>query len=267
MIDPSPPLTQRGSLPPRPFSFGPLYLCLGVFGAWATARHLGIDFQALIWGAGDMAEYIGRFGKPEFVNFPRTATLMAETLAMAVWGTAIAMVLAFILAPLAAKNLSPHPFLYRIARELLNGLRALPDLLFASIFVAALGLGPLAGVLAIGLHSAGFLGKVLAEILERVDAGTYEAVRSTGANFSQLIMWAGWPSALQEATGYGIFLVDRNVRVAAILGLVGAGGIGMELTVAFRLFQYDRAAGLVLIVLLVIASIDYVSDWARRRVR
>ena len=267
MIDPSLTLTERASLPPRPRSVWPLYLCLGLIGAWATAHHLRIDFQALIWGAGDMAEYIRRFGKPEFVNFPRTATLMAETLAMALWGTAIAMTLAVILAPLAARNLSPHPIVYRIVRELLNGLRALPDLLFASIFVAALGLGPLPGVLAIGLHSAGFLGKILAEILERVDPGTYEAVRSTGANFPQLIMWAGWPSALQEATGYAIFLIDRNVRVAAILGLVGAGGIGMELTVAFRLFQYDRAAGLVLVVLLVIASIDYASDWARRRVR
>ena len=267
MIDPSLRLTEPVSPPPRPFSVWPLYLCLGIFFTWATAHHLGIDFQALLWGIGDMTEYIRRFGKPEFVNFPRTATLMAETLSMALWGTAIAMVLAFILAPLAAKNLSPHPILYRFSRELLNGLRALPDLLFASIFVAALGLGPLPGVLAIGLHSAGFLGKVLAEILERVDAGTYEAVRSTGASFSQLVMWAGWPSALQEATGYAIFLIDRNVRVAAILGLVGAGGIGMELTVAFRLFQFDRAAGLVLIVLLVILSIDYVSDWARRRVR
>ena len=267
MIDPTPPLAEQTSLPPRPFSVWPLYLCLGVFGAWGTAHHLGIDFQALIWGAGDMTEYIRRFGRPEFVNFPRTATLMAETLAIALWGTAIALTLAVILAPLAARNLSPHPILYRIARELLNGFRALPDLLLASIFVAALGLGPLPGVLAIGLHSAGFLGKVLAEILERVDAGTYEAVRSTGANFSQLIMWAGWPSALQEATGYAIFLIDRNVRVAAILGLVGAGGIGMELTVAFRLFQYDRAAGLVLVVLFVIVSIDYASDWARRRVR
>ena len=267
MIDRSIPLSTRGSLPPRPLSVKPLYFCLGIFSAWATARHLGIDFQALIWGAADMMEYIGRFREPEFHDFPRVAKLMAETLAMALWGTGIAVVLAFLLAPLAARNLSPHPIIYRIAREILNGLRALPDLLFASIFVAALGLGPLPGVLAIGLHSAGFLGKVLAEILERVDAGTYEAVRSTGANLSQLIMWAAWPSALQEATGYVIFLIDRNVRVAAILGLVGAGGIGMELTVAFRLFQYERAAGLVLIVLLVIISIDYLSDWTRRRIR
>ena len=267
MVNPSLSQTDGASPPPRPFSFWPLYLCLGVFGVWATSHHLSIDFQALIWGAGDMTEYVRRFGKPEFVNFPRVAALMAETLAMALWGTAIAVALAFILAPLAARNLTPHPILYRIAREFLNGLRALPDLLFASIFVAALGLGPLPGVLAIGLHSAGFLGKVLAEILERVDPGTYDAVRSTGASFPQLIMWAGWPSAVQEATGYAIFLIDRNVRVAAILGLVGAGGIGMELTVAFRLFQYDRAAGLILVVLVVIVSIDYASDWARRRVR
>ena len=141
MIDPSLRPTEPASPPPRPFSVWPLYLCLGIFFAWATAHHLGIDFQALLWGVDDMTEYMRRFGKPEFVNFPRTAVLMAETLSMALWGTSVAMVLAFILAPLAAKNLSPHPILYRFSRELLNGLRALPDLLFASIFVAALGLG------------------------------------------------------------------------------------------------------------------------------
>jgi len=169
MVQPHLIQTQLPEPPPRPFPIWPLCVFLGVIGIWSTAHHLSIDFQALLWGAGDMAEYIGRFGRPEIANFPRIAKLMAETLAMAVWGTAMALILALILAPLAARNLSPHPVLYRAARELLNGLRALPDLLFASIFVAALGLGPLPGVLAIGLHSAGFLGKVLAEILERVE--------------------------------------------------------------------------------------------------
>ncbi len=253
--------------PPRPFILWPLYIFLGTATVLGISHHLNIDIQALLWGLGDISEYIGRFGTPELSNFPRVASLMAETLAMAVWGTALAVIIAVILAPLAARNLSPNPILYRTAREALNALRALPDLLFASIFVAALGLGPLPGVLAIGLHSAGFLGKVLAEILERVDVGTYEAMRSVGENFAQIVMWAGWPSALQEAVGYTIFLIDRNVRVAAILGLVGAGGIGMELTVAFRLFQYDRAAGLILVLLIVILSIDYISDWARRLVR
>ena len=267
MVEPQLIQTEVPKPPPRPFAIWPLCIFLGVIGIWSTAYHLSIDFQALLWGVADMAEYIGRFGRPELANFARIAKLLAETLAMAVWGTAMALVVALLLAPLAARNLSPHPVLYRAARELLNGLRALPDLLFASIFVAALGLGPLPGVLAIGLHSAGFLGKVLAEVLERVDSDTYDSVRAAGASFPQLVMWAGWPSALQEAIGYTIFLIDRNVRVAAILGLVGAGGIGMELTVAFRLFQYDRAAGLILVVLIVIASIDYISDWARRRVR
>ena len=253
--------------PPRPLALWPLYLIVAVAAVLGISRHLNIDVQALLWGAEDMAEYLSRFRTPEFSGFTHIAKLMAETLAIAVWGTAIAVFLAVILAPLAARNLSPHPIVYYTVREALNGLRALPDLLFASIFVAALGLGPLPGVLAIGFHSTGFLGKVLSEILERVDAGNYDAMRSVGANFPQLVMWAGWPSVLQEAIGYTIFLIDRNVRVAAILGLVGAGGIGMELTVAFRLFQYDRAAALVLVVLAVIVTIDYFSDWARRNVR
>jgi phosphonate transport system permease protein len=255
------------ALPRKPRSALPLWLAALIAGFTLVTRDLDIDYQALAWGAADIGEYLGRFGTPDFSRLDRYFVLMLETLAMAVWGTALAFAGAFAIAPLAARNLSPHPLAYRAARELLNFLRAMPDLLFAVVFVAALGLGPLPGVLAIGLHVAGFLGKVFAENLERVDPGAYEAVRASGANFVQTVMWAGWPSALQETIGYTIFIVDRNVRVAAILGLVGAGGIGFELTTTLRLFQYDRTAALVIVIVVTVLAIDYLSAWARKRVR
>jgi phosphonate transport system permease protein len=260
--DPAPP-----PLPRKPRSAFPLWLAALIVGFTLATRDLDIDYQALAWGASDIGEYLSRFGTPNFSRLDRYAALMAETLAMALWGTALAFTGAFVIAPFAARNLSPHPLVYRAARELLNFLRALPDLLFAVVFVAAIGLGPLPGVLAIGLHVSGFLGKVFAENLERVDPGAYEAVRASGANFLQTVMWAGWPSALQETIGYTIFILDRNVRVAAILGLVGAGGIGFELTTTLRLFQYDRTGALVIVIVVTVLAIDYLSAWARKKVR
>ena len=165
----------------------------------------------------------------------------------------------------AARNFTPHPSLYYISREFLNFTRALPDLLLALIFVAAIGLGPLAGALALGIHTAGFLGKFFAESLEQIDKGVCEGVAATGANFPQMVMYAGWPSILREALGYVLYIFDRNVRMAAVLGLVGAGGIGLALHDTLRLFNYDQAAALILIILLTILVIDYLSAWLRKK--
>ena len=254
-------------LPRKRVNAFPLWLAALAALFVVVTRDLEIDFRALAWGAADMGEFLGRFETPDFSRLSRYLMLMGETVAMGLWGTALAFLGAFVIAPFAARNLSPHPLIYRVARELLNFLRAMPDLLFAMLFVAAMGLGPLPGVLAIGMHVTGFLGKVFAENLERVDPGAYEAVRVSGAGFLQTVMWAGWPSVLQETVGYTIFILDRNVRMAAILGLVGAGGIGFEIKTTMGLFQYDQAAALILVVGTTILAIDYLSAWARRKVR
>ncbi|MDO8777801.1 MAG: ABC transporter permease subunit [Burkholderiaceae bacterium] len=142
---------------------------------------------------------------------------------------------------------------------------AMPDLLLALIFVTALGLGPLPGALALGVHTAGFLGKFFAESLERVDKGVCEGVASTGANFAQMVMYAGWPSILREALGNVLYILDRNVRMASVLGLVGAGGIGLALHDTLRLFEYGQSAALILVILATILLIDYASAWLRKR--
>ncbi len=254
-------------LPRKPANLFPVWLTLALAAFYAATRHLEIDFQAVAWGIGDMREYFARFSAPDFTDLGRFTALMLETVAIAVWGTALAFVGAFVFAPFAARNLAPHWIVYRVAREILNFLRAMPDLLFAVVFVAAIGLGPLPGVLALGLHTTGFLGKVLAEHLERVPPGAYDGVRASGAGFLQTVMWAGWPSILQETIGYTVFIIDRNVRVAAVLGLVGAGGIGVEMMTALRLFRYDRAGALIIVILVTILAIDYLSAWLRRKVR
>ena len=144
---------------------------------------------------------------------------MLQTLVTAFWGTTLAFIIAAIVAPYAARPLTPNAVAYRCAKELLNFMRAMPDLLLALIFVSSMGLGPLPGVLALSVHTAGFLGKFFAENMERVPAGKYEALSAVGAGFTQKIVFAAWPSMLRESVGNTLYIFDRNVRMAAALVL------------------------------------------------
>ncbi|WP_367025717.1 phosphonate ABC transporter, permease protein PhnE [Methylococcus sp. ANG] len=254
-------------LPPKPRNLFPVWLALLMALMYVIVWDLEISFETLLYGLEDMEEYFRRYGAPDFSNLSRYIELMGQTLATALWGTVFALLVAFFLAPLAARNLAPHPGVYRLARELLNFMRAMPDLLLALIFVSALGLGPMPGALALGVHTAGFLGKFFAESLERVDKGTYEGVAATGANFPQLVMYAGWPSILREAAGYTLYIMDRNVRMASVLGLVGAGGIGLALHDTLRLFDYGQSAALILVILVTIVVIDHLSAWIREKLQ
>ncbi|HCS44018.1 MAG TPA: phosphonate ABC transporter, permease protein PhnE [Pseudomonas sp.] len=253
------------ALPPRPFNPIPAVIA-GVFLIGALfVLHLELSVESLEYALQDIAEYFSRYGQPDFSDLPHYLYLLLQTLATALWGSAIAFVGGFVLAPLAARNLTPNRFCFNLVREFLSVLRATPDLLLALFFVAAIGLGPLPGTLALGLHTMGFLAKFMAEGLERVPAGTYEGVRATGAGPMQVLFYAGWPSISRETVGYALYILDRNVRMSSVLGLVGAGGIGQALYDALRLFQYGRSAALIVILLVTIVAIDALSGWARQR--
>lgn len=252
-------------LPSKPYNPLPIWAVSTLGVLWLIVWDLDISFEVLAYGFQDIAEYFSRYVNPDFTNLSRYLILMGITLATALWGTVLALLVAIVLAPLAARNFSPNPLAYRLAREALNFMRAMPDLLLALIFVAALGLGPMPGALALGVHTAGFLGKFFAESLERVDKGVCEAIASTGANYLQRVMYAGWPSILREALGNLLYIMDRNVRMASVLGLVGAGGIGLALHDTLRLFDYDQSAALILVILATILMIDYASSWLRGR--
>ncbi|MCL2932777.1 MAG: phosphonate ABC transporter, permease protein PhnE [Trichodesmium sp. MAG_R03] len=253
-------------LPPAPRNWIPLWISLAIFFIGAMIWHLGLSFGSVIMGIDNICEYLSRYLNPDFTDGPRYLMLMVQTLAIALWGTVLAFIASFLLAPLGANNLSPHPVIYQLTRELFNFLRAMPDLMLALIFVIALGLGPTSGILALGVHTAGFLGKFFAESMERVTVDIYEGVRSTGANLSQVVMFAAVPSILPEMVGYTLYIFDRNVRMASVLGLVGAGGIGLELHDNLRLFRYNQSAALILIILGSLVMIDYLSSWIRRRI-
>jgi len=263
-LQPNKPISAQ-PLPPKPRNLLPFWLALILLVLWLIVWHLDISFETLAYGVADMAEYFSRYGQPDFSHLSRYLALMGVTLATAFWGTVFALLVAFVLAPLAARNFTPNALSYRLARETLNFMRAMPDLLLAMIFVATLGLGPMSGALALGVHTAGFLGKFFAESLERIDSGVYEGVAATGANFPQRVMFAGWPSILRESLGYTLYILDRNVRMASVLGMVGAGGIGLELIDTLHLFNYNQASTLILVILITILIIDYASAWLRKR--
>lgn len=252
------------SLPPKQKNWLPLWLSLTLALLWLIVVDIGVEFNDLLYGVEDIAEYLSRYGTPDFSNISSYLYLMLETLLTAFWGTTLAFIIAATLSPYAARPLAPNALAYRIAREVLNFMRAMPDLLLALIFVSSLGLGPMPGVLALAIHTAGFLGKFFAENMERVPPGKYEAVSAVGAGFTQKIVFAAWPSMLREAVGNTLYIFDRNVRMASVLGLVGAGGIGLELHDSLRLFKYNEASALIILILVAIIAIDNVSSWLRK---
>lgn len=197
--------------------------------------------------------------------YPRIIDAVIETIQMAIVGTSLALVLSAPFAVMAARNISP-PALYGLTRLFLNANRAIPDLIFALIFVAAIGLGPFAGVLALGIGSIGFMSKVWAEAIEAIDPQQVLAVKATGARRAQTIVYAVAPQALPMIASYSLLLFESNVRSATMLGLVGAGGIGFELQKFMGLFQYQNLLGAVLIIIVVVTIIDRASDRIRKSI-
>jgi phosphonate transport system permease protein len=197
--------------------------------------------------------------------YPEIIDAIIETIQIAIVGTSLAIVISAPFAILAARNIS-HPVIYGLTRFLLNTNRAIPDIIFALIFVAAVGLGPFGGVLALAIGSVGFMSKVYAESIEAIDPQQVLAVRATGAGRLQTIIYAVAPQAMPMIASYSLLLFESNVRSATILGIVGAGGVGFELNKYMALFQYTHLTGALLIIILVVTVIDRVSDRIRTRI-
>jgi phosphonate transport system permease protein len=197
--------------------------------------------------------------------YPVIVNAIIETIQMAIIGTSLAIVISAPFAIFAARNIAPPP-LYGITRLLLNANRAIPDLIFALIFVAAVGLGPFGGVLALAIGSIGFMAKVYAEAIEAIDPQQVQAVRATGAGRLQTIVYAVVPQAMPMIASYSLLLFESNVRSATMLGIVGAGGIGFELQKFMSLFQYQALTGALIVIIIVVTVIDRASDRIRRSI-
>src|SRR5712675_2122563 len=191
--------------------------------------------------------------------------MLGETLLISYVGTLTGAVFAFALNFFAAENTSPAPWLRFTVRRLLEFARTVPGIVFALIFVIAFGLGPMAGVLAIAIHSTGALGKLFSEIVENADMKPVEGVRSTGASWLSCMRFAVLPQVGAGYASYALLRFEVNVREASVMGFVGAGGIGQELVVAVRKFYYSDVSAILLMIIVTVFVIDIGTGWARGR--
>jgi len=214
-----------------------------------------LDSGARVWT--DVAEW--------FWGWRKWLKLLGETLLISYIGTLIGAVNAFLLNFLAAENTSPLPWLRFVIRRLLEFARTVPGIVFALIFVIAFGLGPMAGVLAIAIHSTGALGKLFSEIVENVDMKPLEGVRSTGASWVSCMRFAVLPQVIAGYASYALLRFEINVREASVMGFVGAGGIGQELVVAIRKFYYSDVSAILITIIVTVFIIDIATGWLRGR--
>jgi phosphonate transport system permease protein len=224
------------------------------------------DAQRLIEGVPALAQLFREMVPPDFSRLPHWLKPLLDTLAMSVAGTVLAVVLSLPLALLSAANTSPHPVVYQCCRVVLSFLRSVPEIIMGIIFVAAVGFGALPGVLALGMHSVGMVGKFYAEAIEHVDPQAIEAVRAAGASPFQVITHAVMPQVLPQLADITIYRWEYHFRASAVLGIVGAGGIGFELQKFMSLFQYRQLTGALIVIIIVVTVIDRVSDRIRKSI-
>lgn len=249
-----------------------LWLGVGVLMVWATFD-TELSLHKLVAGFGDSWRYIfgsadrpgSGFFPPDFRRLGEYFDQMLLTLKMALWGTAMAVVLALPLSYLAAANTAPHPLVYQTTRRLLDFMRGLNEFVLALIFVAAVGLGPFPGILALAVHTAGVLAKLFAEGIEAVDGGQLEAVRATGATSFQVFTHGVWPQITPHVISMSLYRFETNVRAATVLGLVGAGGIGFYITEAIRSFDNRAACAILIVILVSVFLTDFLSAKVRER--
>jgi phosphonate transport system permease protein len=200
-----------------------------------------------------------------FWGWQKWLKLLGETILISYVGTAIGAVLAFALNFFAAENTSPAPWLRFAVRRALEFARTVPGIVFALIFVIAFGLGPMAGVLAIAIHSTGALGKLFSEIVENADMKPVEGVRSTGASWLSCMRFAVLPQVMAGYASYALLRFEINVREASVMGFVGAGGIGQELVVAIRKFYYSDVSAILITIIVTVFLIDIATGWLRAK--
>ncbi|NIA70920.1 phosphonate ABC transporter, permease protein PhnE [Pelagibius litoralis] len=218
----------------------------------------------LITDAGNMAVFIADFLKPDFTDLGFFVIKMIETVQIALWGTVLSIIVGVPCALLSSNNIAP-PWIVQPMRRLMDAARAINELVFAILFVAAVGLGPFAGVMALFIHNLGVISKLFSEAVEAIDPRPVEGIRATGASRLQQVIYGVIPQVLPLWSSYSLYRFETLVRSATVLGIVGAGGIGFTFYESFRSFQYDRASAVIIVVVVVVSVIDILSAQLRKR--
>ena len=256
------PLRERGAILRR-------YAVYGVTGVLVAAMSIHLLVIGTDWSRmgtlGQIADTVISL-LPSLAYVPKILGALFETALMAFWGTLLAVVMSVPVAYLAATTTTPSMVAtFPIGRALIVLSRSTHEIIFALIFVSALGLGPLPGILALGCRSVGFMSKTTAEAIENVDRGPVEAIASTGAGGTARFLFAVVPQVFPVFLGNAIFQFDINIRRASILGMVGAGGIGLHFSEQMKAYEYGNAGACVLAVVALVIVGEIVSNRVRTR--
>ncbi len=245
------------------FVFG--LICLTAASFWTLDLKWAQFFSAN--AVHKMGKFIGELLVPEVSSkfLIKLFWATCETLAMSALGTLIAAVLGLALALPASKSYATDPARWRgITRLLLNALRSIPELVWAALLLISAGLGPFAGTLALALHTTGVLGRLFAESLENAPAGPAFALRTRGVPEGRVFWYAAFPQVLPQLLSYTLYRWENNIRAAAVLGVVGAGGLGQMLAFHMGLFQMGETSSILIAMMLLVALVDALSFWSRR---
>jgi phosphonate transport system permease protein len=229
--------------------------------AWRGAEIRPLD---LVKDAGNMATYARDFFPPDFHDWRIYLHEMVVTLHIAIWGTVLAIIAAVPLGLMSANNVAPI-WLYQPVRRFMDACRATNEMVFAMLFIVAVGLGPFAGVLALFIHTTGTLGKLFSEAVEAIDPRPVEGIRATGAHKLAELAYGVIPQVLPLWLSYSLYRFESNVRSASVVGMVGAGGIGVILYEVIRGFQYAQTCAVLLMLIVCVSLIDVLSAWLRNR--
>jgi len=230
---------------------------------WWAARGAQVSFGELGKGLPWIGDFLARMVPPNWGFLDKLWVPAIETIQIAIWGTLLAVVLAVPVCFFAARNLTPNMAVFHFTRQVFNVTRGINEIILALVFVAAVGLGPFPGVLALAVHGAGMLGKFFSESIEEIDQGPIEALRATGAGPVQTVIFAVLPQVVTAWIAVVLYRFETNLRQATVLGMVGAGGIGFELVGSMKLFQYQDTATCIVVIIVMVMVADYVSTRLR----
>lgn len=240
------------------------FLALIAIVVWAI-KGAEVSIANIVSGVPNILDYLGRMVPPSGSILTKLGQPLAETFQIAIMAIIFATIVALPFSFLAARNIMPNGVIYQAARGILGILRGIPPLLYALLFVSMVGLGPFAGVLALTFHCIGALGRYFSEAVENINPEIMNVAKATGANKVKSIVHAVIPELGALILGYILYYFEYNVRTGTILGLVGAGGIGLQLMISIHLFKYGEVATTLLVIIAIIIIMDRLSVMARTR--
>jgi phosphonate transport system permease protein len=241
-------------------AFGWAALVLVLAWAWKGADIRPLD---LFKDSANMANFLEEFFPPDFREWRSYLREMIVTVHIAIWGTVLAVICAVPFGLLSSSNIAPA-WVYQPVRRLMDACRAINEMVFAMLFIVAIGLGPFAGVLALWVHTTGTLAKLFSEAVEAIDPRPVEGVRATGASSLEEIVYGVIPQVMPLWISYSLYRFESNVRSASVVGMVGAGGIGVVLFEVIRGFEYAQTCAVMLMIIVFVSAIDLLSARVRK---